>query len=101
MPSAADVALCDWCHARILWTVTAATGARMAVNVTPDPAGNTAVYADITGRYRSRALTRERPTLEGSEWQAMPHAATCSRPRQPRRTTSRPARRAGAWRWRR
>lgn len=98
MPSAADVALCDWCHARILWTVTAATGARMAVNVTPDHAGNTAVYADATGRLRSRALTRERPTLEHSEWRAMPHAATCTRPRT-RRRTSRPARRAGTWRW--
>lgn len=102
MPSAADVALCDWCHAKILWTVTAATSSRMAVNAEPDPTGNTAVYTDATGRYRSRALTTERPTLEGSEWQAMPHFATCTRPRPsrtPRRTTTRPARRTGNRRW--
>jgi hypothetical protein len=88
MPSAADVARCDYCQARIIWTVTAATGARMAVNAAPDPTGNTAVYADVTGRLRSRALTTERPSLEGAEWQAMPHAATCTRPRPraPRRT---------------
>lgn len=97
MPSAADVAHCDHCYARILWTVTA-VGNRQAVNADPDAAGNLAVYADATGRLRSRGLTKERPTLEHSEWRAMPHAATCTRPRTPRRT-SRPARRAATWRW--
>lgn len=100
MPSAADVARCDTCGARIIWTVTAA-GRRMPVDADPDPAGNTAVYADVTGRLRSRAITTERPTLEGSEWLAMPHAATCTRPR-PRapRQGPRPVRRPGAWRYR-
>lgn len=97
MPSAADVAYCDHCYARILWTVTAA-GNRQAVNADPDATGNVAVYTDVTGRYRSRAITKDRPSLEGSEWQAMPHAATCTRPRTARRT-SRPARRAATWRW--
>lgn len=101
MPSAADVVRCDFCLARIIWTVTAATGARMAVDADPDDDGNTAVYADGTGRYRSRALTTDRPSLEGAEWRAMPHAATCTRPRPrgPRRV-QRPVRRPGAWRYR-
>lgn len=98
MPSAADVAECERCHARIRWTITAA-GRRMAVNADPDDAGNTAVYADGVGTLKSRALTTDRPTLEGAEWQAMPHAATCTAPppRLPHRTP-RPVRRPGAWR---
>lgn len=73
----------------------------MAVNASADPAGNTAVYADGVGRYRSRALTEERPSLEAAEWQAMPHAATCTRPRRAKpRQTGRPIRRPGAWRYR-
>jgi hypothetical protein len=100
MPSAADVARCNTCLARILWTVTAA-GRRMPVNADPDPAGNTAVHTDVTGRHKSRALTAERPTLEGSEWRAMPHAATCTAPRPPApRRAPRPVRRPGAWRYR-
>lgn len=87
MPSAADVVTCQWCHAPIRWTVTA-TGNRLAVNADPDPAGNQAVHTDGVGRVRSRAITTDRPTLEGAEWQAMPHAATCTAPppRRPRRT---------------
>lgn len=98
MPSAADVALCDWCRAPIRWTVTA-TGKRMAVNADPDPAGNQAVHTNVAGTLKSRGISRDRPSLEGSEWQAMPHAATCTRPRPaaPRRTP-RPFRRPGAWR---
>lgn len=100
MPSAADVAQCNRCWARIRWTVTAA-GKPLAVNADRDPAGNTAVHTDAVGRVRSRALTADRPTLEGSEWQAMPHAATCTSPppRRPRQTP-RPVRRPGAWRYR-
>lgn len=100
MPSAADVARCDYCLARIIWTVTA-KGARMAVNAEPDAAGNQAVYTDGTGRVRSRAITTDRPSLEHAEWRAMPHPATCTRPR-PRapRQAPRPVRRPGAWRYR-
>jgi hypothetical protein len=100
MPSAADLATCDTCQAPIRWTVTAA-GKRMAVNAQPDDTGNQAVHTDAVGRVRSRALTTDRPTLEGSEWRAMPHAATCTapRPRLPRQTP-RPVRRPGAWRYR-
>jgi hypothetical protein len=100
MPSAADVARCDYCLARILWTVTAA-GNRMPVDADPNPDGNQAVHADVVGRLRSRALTTERPTLEGAEWRAMPHAATCTAPRPPApRRAPRPVRRPGAWRYR-
>lgn len=100
MPSAADVALCDQCHAQIRWTVTAA-GRRMPVNANPDPTGNTAVRTSVAGTLTSRALTAERPSLEGAEWQAMPHAATCTapRPRTPRRAP-RPIRRPTPWRYR-
>ncbi|MEU9777731.1 hypothetical protein [Streptomyces sp. NPDC047968] len=91
MPADHDVTHCPSCLAPIRWTVTAAAR-RMAVNATPDPAGNVAVHTDGTGRVRSRALTRERPTLEHHEWKAMPHAATCTAP--PRRRTGRPGARA-------
>lgn len=98
MPSAADVTSCNWCGAPIRWTVTAAAK-RLAVNAAPDDDGNTAVYSDATGRLRSRALTAERPSLEHSEWRAMPHAATCTQPRPRRVSSRRPARRAATWRW--
>ncbi|MFF2331921.1 MULTISPECIES: hypothetical protein [unclassified Streptomyces] len=85
MTSSHDVSSCDSCGERIRWTVTA-TGKRQAVNADPDPSGNLAVYADGTGRLLSRGLTSERPGLEHLEWRAMPHAATCTRPRpRPRR----------------
>ncbi|NML55689.1 hypothetical protein HHL19_36280 [Streptomyces sp. R302] len=85
--SPTGTAPCPSCGAPIRWAVTAA-GRRQAVNADPDPTGNTAVYTDGTGRLRVRTLTTERPSLEGAEWQAMPHVATCPRP-QPRRTAPR------------
>jgi hypothetical protein len=101
MPSEHDVQQCPSCFARIRWAVTAA-GKRQPINADPDESGNLAAYADGTGRLRVRALNKERPTLEHAEWRAMPHIATCTRPR-PARSSSRPGRRAavrpGAWRW--
>jgi hypothetical protein len=98
MPSAADVETCDHCGARILWTITAA-GHRMPVNAEPDPVGNQAVRADVTRTLRSRALASDRASLEGGEWRAMPHVATCATPppRRPR-LTPRPIRRRTVWR---
>ncbi|MYV64453.1 hypothetical protein GT043_00415 [Streptomyces sp. SID2131] len=81
------------CGQLIRWATTAA-GRRQAINALPDPQGNLGTYTDGTGRLRVRVLTAERPTLEGAEWQAMPHAATCTRP-QPRRAPSRPRERSG------
>ncbi|MBB4987474.1 hypothetical protein [Streptomyces nymphaeiformis] len=78
---------CPSCGQPIRWAVTA-VGRRQALNATTDPEGNTAAYTDGTGRLRVRVLTAERPTLEGAEWRAMPHAATCARPR-PRRAVPR------------
>lgn len=79
---------CGYCHAEILWTITA-KGRRQAVNPTPDPEGNTAVYTDGVGTVRSRGISSERPTPDHLEWLAKPHAATCSArpPRRARRTT--------------
>lgn len=100
MPGTQDVTQCERCGARIRWTVTA-KGLPQPVNADPDPTGNTAVYADVTGRLRSRGLTTERPTLEGAEWLAMPHAATCKVPPPRRRTGARPGRRSPSPYWRR
>ena len=101
MPSDHNVETCRGCLARIRWAITV-NGKRQAVNADPDPTGNLAVYRDGTGTLRARVLTAERDRLEGTEWQAMPHAATCTRPPAPR-PSSRPGRRAavrpGTWRW--
>ncbi|MBD0707373.1 MULTISPECIES: hypothetical protein [unclassified Streptomyces] len=91
---------CPSCGQAVRWAYTAA-GRRQAINPTSDPAGNLGAYTDGTGRLRVRVLTSERPTLEGAEWRAMPHAATCARP-QPRRHTPTPRRtgvRPAPWRW--
>ena len=104
MPSDHDVQLCDGCLARIRWAITA-HGKRQPVNADPDPKGNLAAYTDGTGTLRVRVLSSERNRLEGLEWQAMPHAATCPTPRpQVPRPSSRPGRRRaahrpGSWRW--
>jgi hypothetical protein len=68
-------ALCARCGVEVLWTVTDA-GKRMAVNPVPDEAGNTAVYRDGTGTWRSRRPTEELPAMA---WERihMPHVATC------------------------
>lgn len=93
--SPSELTNCDTCHEQVLWTVTAA-GNRKAVNPNPDDLGNTAVYTDAVGRVRSRQLSKERPTLEHAEWLAMPHVATCVRPR-PRTPQRRPRPRPRGW----
>ncbi|MFE9935891.1 hypothetical protein [Streptomyces hirsutus] len=101
MPSDHDVVLCDACFERIRWAITV-NGRRQAVNADPDETGNLAVHRDGTGTLKVRVLTKERPTLEHAEWQAMPHAANGCRGLRPR-ASSRPGRRAavrpGNWRW--
>lgn len=94
MPSDHNVSTCDGCLARIRWAITA-HGRRQAINAEPDTAGNLAAYVDGTGTLKVRVLTADRNRLEGAEWQAMPHAATCKTP-QVRRPSSRPGRRAAA-----
>ncbi|MFE2600151.1 hypothetical protein ACFXCZ_27290 [Streptomyces sp. NPDC059396] len=99
-----DVTSCSYCFDPIRWTVTA-KGLPLAVDASPDETGkgNTAVYADGTGRLRSRGLTRERPTLEHAEWRAIPHIATCKNPPLKQRSLPAPRRRRtavrpGPWR---
>ncbi|MGI3230592.1 hypothetical protein ACRJ4B_49910 [Streptomyces sp. GTA36] len=98
MPSPHDVTQCTGCLARIRWAITA-KGNRQAVNADPDPNGNLACYTDGTGTLKVRVLTEDRDRLEGTEWQAMPHAATCTvpRPRRPSRPGRRAAVRPGQW----
>jgi hypothetical protein len=89
MPSAANITTCGYCHAPIRWTITAANGVRLPVNADPDENGNQAVYTDERGVTRSRALNgASARELRPHEWQAMPHAATCTNPppRRPRLT---------------
>lgn len=102
MPSDHDIVQCDGCFEAIRWAITV-NGRRQPVNAAPDGTGNLAVYTDGTGTLRVRVLSKERSTLEGAEWQAMPHAATCKSPRPQVRRASRPQRRPvvrpGTWRW--
>ena len=103
MPSDHDVVVCDDCLARIRWAITV-NGRRQAVDAAPDTAGNLAARTDHTGTLKVRVLGGERDRLEGGEWQAMPHIATCASPRprpRPRAAsrTRRPVVRPGAWRW--
>ncbi|MFJ4469510.1 hypothetical protein ACIP2X_18730 [Streptomyces sp. NPDC089424] len=66
---------CPACGAAIRWTVTEARN-RLAVDVAPDPAGNTAVSRDGRGTYLSRRPTEELP-LAPYEKLHKPHVATC------------------------
>ena len=80
--------VCMACHREVVWTVTDA-GKRLAVDPAPDAAGNTAVYRDATGTYRSRRPSEELPI---AAWEKLyvPHVATCpARHRMP--TQKRPA----------
>ena len=101
MPSLSDhgVVLCDGCSERIRWAITE-KGNRQPINADPDEEGNLAVRRDGTGTLKARVLAGDRKQLEGAEWQAMPHAATCKAPRpRPRAAsrTRRPVIRPGAW----
>lgn len=103
MPSDHDVVLCDGCFERIRWAITV-HGRKQAVNADPDQRGNLAAYKDGTDTLKVRVLAGERARLEGAEWQAMPHAATCTSPVQRTRPraasrTRRPVVRPGTWRW--
>ncbi|MBM9506731.1 hypothetical protein [Actinacidiphila acididurans] len=66
---------CWRCQREVLWTVTE-TGRRLAVDPQPSQEGNTAVFRDGAGTYRSRRPTEELPA---APWERMyvPHVATC------------------------
>ncbi|MFE0766115.1 hypothetical protein [Streptomyces smyrnaeus] len=67
---------CPQCGRAVLWTVTEA-GKRLLVDADPDPDGNTAVYQDGTGTYRSRRPSADLPVM-GWERLHKPHVATCT-----------------------
>ncbi|MFM9675810.1 hypothetical protein [Streptomyces brasiliscabiei] len=66
---------CRDCRRPILWTITEA-GKRLAVDPDADPAGNTAIWRDGTGSWRSRRPSVDLP-ITGWERLHMPHVATC------------------------
>lgn len=66
---------CGTCGAAVHLTITEA-GRRLLVDARPDPEGNTAVYRDGTGTWRSRRPTEELP-VAGWERLHKPHVATC------------------------
>ncbi|MCM2390168.1 hypothetical protein [Streptomyces albipurpureus] len=92
MPSAHDITTCPRCGDPVRKTITAKNALELLVNPDPDPTGNTAVYTDRVGRVKSRGLTTERPTPEGSEWLAIPHIATCTNPPAKRSNKGTPSR---------
>lgn len=67
--------MCRTCRRPVLVTITEA-GRRLVVDAEPRPDGNTAVYRDGTGTYRSRRPHHELPLL-AYEQLYMPHVATC------------------------
>lgn len=75
---------CPRCHEAVIFCLNA-NGNTQAINARRVDYGNQAVHQDQAGRWHVRQLTRERPTLEGSEALHYPHAATCANPapRQP------------------
>ncbi|MDX2552586.1 hypothetical protein ACKI1J_42825 [Streptomyces scabiei] len=74
---------CPRCHADVIWCRNA-NGNTQAINAQRlDPAsgyGNQAVRQDVAGRWHVRQLTKDRPSLEGSEALHYPHAPTCTVP---------------------
>ncbi|MFG2699554.1 hypothetical protein [Streptomyces sp. NPDC048386] len=77
---------CRRCLARVIWCVTEKQRAQM-VDADRSEDGNQAVKQDHTGRWLVRQLSKERPTVEGTEHLHMPHVATCPAP-APRHTAT-------------
>ncbi|MDX2551348.1 hypothetical protein [Streptomyces stelliscabiei] len=73
---------CPRCGEDVIFCLNA-NGNTQMVNRDRVDYGNQAVRQDQTGRWHTRQLNRERPTLEGSEALHYPHAPTCLGPRQP------------------
>jgi hypothetical protein len=77
---------CPRCEAPVIWCLNAKGNTQM-INRDRVDYGNQAVRQDQAGRWHVRQLTRERPTLEGSEALHYPHAATCTAPAPRRQQT--------------
>jgi hypothetical protein len=78
---------CPRCFDPVIWCLNA-NNITQAVNAQRVDYGNQAVRQTDTGHWRVRQLTKDRPTLEGSEALHYPHAATCPVP-APRPTRKR------------
>lgn len=78
---------CPRCHEPVIFCLNA-NGNTQAINRDRVDYGNQAVRQDQAGRWHVRQLTKERPTLEGSEALHYPHAPTCLNP-APRPATRR------------
>jgi hypothetical protein len=68
---------CLGCRQPVMWAVTA-NSKRLALNPTPDPAGNQAAYKDGAGILRTRQLKDGQDPL-AYERRYMPHVATCGK----------------------
>jgi len=68
---------CRECGKPIRWTTTE-RGARLAVDVDPDPVGNVAARLDHMQIWRSRKAPVDRRELAPLEAVFMPHVATCA-----------------------
>ncbi|MGW7473687.1 hypothetical protein ACWGIT_19090 [Streptomyces cyaneofuscatus] len=84
-PASHHVTHCKGCRAPICWALTTANGKRQPVDATPSAEGNLAVTQGADGLLYVRSLTKAHPEPRPSEWQAMPHHATCPSP-PPRRS---------------
>ncbi|MFU0241687.1 hypothetical protein ACKI1J_38855 [Streptomyces scabiei] len=71
---------CPRCGAAVIFCLNA-NGITQAINrARVEEWGNQAVRVDVAGRWHVRQLTKERPSLEGSEALHYPHAPTCTNP---------------------
>ncbi|WP_181800286.1 hypothetical protein [Streptomyces ipomoeae] len=70
---------CPRCHAEVIFCLNAKGNTQM-INRERVDYGNQAVRVDVAGRWHVRQLTKDRPTLEGSEALHYPHAPTCTNP---------------------
>ncbi|HKX69901.1 MAG TPA: hypothetical protein VJM75_01680 [Acidimicrobiales bacterium] len=71
---------CSRCGEPVIYCLNA-NGNTQAINPNRvEEWGNQAVRKDVTGRWHVRQLTKDRPTLEGSEALHYPHQATCTNP---------------------
>ncbi|MFI7239318.1 hypothetical protein [Streptomyces cyaneofuscatus] len=85
-PASHHVTHCKGCRAPICWALTTANGKRQPVDAEPTAEGNLAVTQGADGLLYVRSLTKAHPEPRPSEWQAMPHHATCASP-PPRRSS--------------
>ncbi|MEV4858947.1 hypothetical protein [Streptomyces ossamyceticus] len=70
---------CTRCGEAVIFCLNA-KGNTQAINRDRVEWGNQAVRVDVAGRWHVRQLTKERPSLEGSEALHYPHAPTCTNP---------------------